>query len=638
MSSDKLQISSDRVKNVAQFFFIWGVLSLVPVLYFYLQYRDVNNKIYSLVQQERGINLEFGKQEIISTSRDMLKSFHVLSSSIVLQNAVIAPNDLNSAVLQDFWRSVLYAQGLLSRLRLVNLQGQELVDVFNNNSNVSSTPLNSLPNIANSALFDRAKLTQDDSMSIFIVDGKEDNATLLSTSPVRFVTPLVVNGQRRAYFIADMNIDYLYDKVINANPVNKPELIDSKGNYLISSTHAGRLESEGAKQPADSFAKLQPAIWQELQSMGSGAFKSTSGWISFVKVPLHMVDGALNDVYLVDIIGNSDIAQAERNRYSTLTFQLAAILSILALLSIVFLNWNRKHVKNTLESKLALAAMEGMSAIIITDKNNKIIKVNSQFSRLSGYQLDEVRGQTPSLFASGKHNAEFYQKMWQDLQTVGVWEGEIVNRRKDGRLLTEILRIQAITDDNHVIQFYVASFVDITERKILENRLREQSEKDALTDIPNRRKFDRVFRGECYEIQRYPKQKHSCFAICDIDHFKAINDTKGHAYGDHVIRSVAQTLKEGLRESDFLARIGGEEFAVILPHTSMEEAQAVLERLRLAIYDKHHKQVTISIGFTNVSAIAEDVYQRADMALYEAKACGRNKVNSLTNQEHVDLV
>lgn len=629
---------SDKLKNVAQFFFIWGVLSLVPILYFYLQYRGVEHQVYSMVQQERGINLEFGKQEIMTNTQDVLKTFRVLSDSIVLNNAVTAPNDFNSAVLKDFWHSVLYAQNILSRLRLVSLQGQELVDVYNTSNNVAAVRPNQLANLNNSILFDKAKQTQDTTIGVYIVNAKQDKTALSANTPIHLVTPLLANGQRRAYFIADMNIDYLYDKVINNNPINKPELIDIKGNYLLSPTRIGRLESASANQAVDSFATLYPGIWQVMTSLGSGALKTTAGWISFVQVPLHMADPALNDVYLIDMIGKGDISQAELTRYATLTSQLVAVLAILGLVSVLFLNWNRKHIKSTLEGKLALAAMEGMSAIVITDKNNKIIKVNSQFSRLSGYQLEEVRGQTPAMFASGKHDTEFYQKMWQDLQTAGVWEGEIINRRKDGRLLTEILRIQAISDDNHVIQFYVASFVDITERKILENRLREQSEKDSLTDIPNRRKFDQVFRGKCYEIQRYPKQMRPCFAICDIDHFKSINDTKGHAYGDHVIRSVAQTLKEGLRESDFLARIGGEEFAVILLQTSEEEAHAVLERLRVSVYEKHHKKVTISIGYTTMSALAEDVYQRADMALYEAKSCGRNRVSYLANQEHLDLV
>ncbi|WP_068718135.1 sensor domain-containing diguanylate cyclase [Vibrio tritonius] len=631
-------MSSDKFKNVAQFFFIWGVLSLVPILYFYLQYRGVEHQIYNLVQQERGINLEFDKQGIMTNTQDVLKTFRVLSDSIVLNNAVTAPNDLNSAVLKDFWRSVLYAQNTLSRLRLVNLQGQELVNVYNLDNNVSAAQSNQLINLNHSNLFDKIKQTQNKTIGVYIVNAQKDHVDLGFSSPIRLVAPLLVDGQRRAYFIADMNTDHLYNKTLSNESKNIPELIDIKGNYLLSKTHTGRLEPESSEKAVDNFATLYPAIWHEMTSLGSGAFKTTLGWISFVQVPLHIVDPNLNDLYLVDMIGNSDIAQTERNHYAALTSQLVAVLAILGLLSVLFLNWNRKHIKNTLEGKLALAAMEGMSAIVITDKNNKIIKVNSQFSRLSGYQQEDVLGKTPSLFSSGKHEAEFYQKMWQDLQTVGVWEGEIINRRKDGRLLTEILRIQAITDDNHVIQYYVASFVDISERKILENRLREQSEKDALTDIPNRRKFDQVFRGNCYEIQRYPNQKHACFAICDIDHFKSINDTKGHAYGDHVIRSVAQTLKDGLRESDFLARIGGEEFAVILPHTSEEEAQNVLERLRITIYEKHHKKVTISIGYTTMTALAEDVYQRADMALYEAKSCGRNRVNYLANQEHLDLV
>ncbi|EKO3645742.1 GGDEF domain-containing protein [Vibrio metschnikovii] len=121
--------------------------------------------------------------------------------------------------------------------------------------------------------------------------------------------------------------------------------------------------------------------------------------------------------------------------------------------------------------------------------------------------------------------------------------------------------------------------------------------------------------------------------ILDIDHFKRINDQFGHSHGDYVIQSVAETLRDGLRESDFLARIGGEEFAIILPHTPIEEAQAVIERLRIKVYQLHAQNVSISAGISDIMGSEQETYQRADKALYESKATGRNQVSILLSQE-----
>jgi diguanylate cyclase (GGDEF)-like protein/PAS domain S-box-containing protein len=296
------------------------------------------------------------------------------------------------------------------------------------------------------------------------------------------------------------------------------------------------------------------------------------------------------------------------------------------MISAGFVLWNRNHKKNSIESQLAKAAMNGMSALVITDRNNRIIKVNQEFTRVSGYELEDVKGRQPSMFASGRYNQEFYIKMWSVIKKQGMWEGEVVNRRKDGSLITEILRIQTIKDAKGVIQFYVASFVDISKHKELENKLRNLSEKDALAGCWNRRKFDLELRDECSRINRYPTREHSCLAILDIDHFKRINDRFGHDYGDRVIQTVAQVLQRECRETDFVARIGGEEFGVILPHTTTEEADYVLNRLRIAVSLELDSVVTVSAGITNLTGDPALNYKCADLALYEAKAAGRDSV------------
>lgn len=214
------------------------------------------------------------------------------------------------------------------------------------------------------------------------------------------------------------------------------------------------------------------------------------------------------------------------------------------------------------------------------------------------------------------------------------WEGEVVNKRKDGTLITEILRIQAIMGKNGKVQYFIASFVDITARKALENCLRELSEKDMLTQCWNRRKFEAEFSKLTNKQRLMPEVNMSCLAIIDIDYFKRINDQYGHDVGDKVIKNVARILQTESRNIDFVARIGGEEFAILLPNTSLKEAEVILNRLRVALHLADGPQtITVSGGITDICDSGEATYKRADLALYESKTAGRNQISCFPSSE-----
>ena len=170
-----------------------------------------------------------------------------------------------------------------------------------------------------------------------------------------------------------------------------------------------------------------------------------------------------------------------------------------------------------------------------------------------------------------------------------------------------------------------------TQVRTMLGRLHELSTLDPLTGLSNRRYFAHIFHDECARSLR--RNEEMTILFLDIDHFKRINDKLGHAEGDKIIRSVATQLSEHLRETDFLARIGGEEFAIIMPHTPLAEAELVMHRLRVAVHLNHRLEVSISGGITDITEKPEEVYKRADIALYESKASGRNLVSVLTSVE-----
>jgi len=183
------------------------------------------------------------------------------------------------------------------------------------------------------------------------------------------------------------------------------------------------------------------------------------------------------------------------------------------------------------------------------------------------------------------------------------------------------------------VSYYITSLVDISARKELEERLRNLSERDELTQIWNRRKFEQQLSQHTSLIERYPATPMACLALVDIDYFKRVNDEQGHDEGDRVIREVAKILQNGLRNTDVLARVGGEEFAIIMPHTTVSAAEVVLNRLRVAVSISKQVDVTISVGYTELTSNSTLSYKCADIALYDSKSSGRNKVSLCYNDE-----
>ncbi|MCE0496015.1 sensor domain-containing diguanylate cyclase [Vibrio salinus] len=281
-----------------------------------------------------------------------------------------------------------------------------------------------------------------------------------------------------------------------------------------------------------------------------------------------------------------------------------------------------------------LSAVNELSAWIILDNKFRIIRSSKEFRKLNGYDIKDISGLNP--FPSIVFTNSYREKksIISCLAEKNVWQGELSTIHKEGYIQTQLVKIQMVCSDNDDQRiFYMISFVDITEQKKVEHKLRALSEKDPLTGIWNRRKFDGELRHFCQLNGRYPDKSFGCLAIIDIDHFKLVNDELGHDIGDHVIQNIATTLKVFLRETDIIARVGGEEFAIILHQTSSEDASYILNRIRKSIHTNSDIPCSISCGITNITSSPENVYKRADVALYDAKSTGRNKIITLLTEE-----
>jgi diguanylate cyclase (GGDEF)-like protein/PAS domain S-box-containing protein len=273
--------------------------------------------------------------------------------------------------------------------------------------------------------------------------------------------------------------------------------------------------------------------------------------------------------------------------------------------------------------------------IIIVDDQGKIEDVNPSFTRVTGYSAAEAIGKSPNLLQSGRHDRAFYQDMWQSITRAGRWQGEIWNRRKSGEIYPEWLSIIAIRDEQGNVLQYAGIFSDITDRKQTRDDIRRLSHFDELTGFPNRRRFLDVL-GRTLNDCRGNNDSVAVLLV-DIDNFQRINNTLGHATGDDVLVDFAGRLNRALPADAMLARMGADDFAILLPQKNNSDTLETMAQDLMEVFDHPHFSasggelfITASMGITLYPRDGSDttmLLRNAEIAMLRAKNHGRNRFN-----------
>ncbi|MEE7627063.1 EAL domain-containing protein [Methylobacter sp. Wu8] len=284
-----------------------------------------------------------------------------------------------------------------------------------------------------------------------------------------------------------------------------------------------------------------------------------------------------------------------------------------------------------LDQRIAATAFQSQEAMVITDTASVILRINKAFTESTGYTEEEAVGRKISLLKSGRHDMAFYAAMWKSLLSVGSWQGEIWDRRKNGEIYPKWLSITAVKGNDGEITHYVGTHTDITERKAAEEQIKLLAFYDPLTHLPNRRLLQERLKHGINMERREGKQL--ALLMLDLDRFKAINDSLGHLAGDELLQQVATRITARLRDVDMVARLGGDEFIVLLEDIAQPEDAARVAKEIVADLTKpfsllhgNNVQIGASIGISLYPQHGDSpdiLMDHADAALYQAKDAGR---------------
>lgn len=363
-------------------------------------------------------------------------------------------------------------------------------------------------------------------------------------------------------------------------------------------------------------------------SAGLGLLFGLSLWLAVSRLvkPMHAIAEAANKIRFGTATADSIPVVEGRDEIAVMSIALRDLL----------IELDDKNRELKLAAQVFRSSTEG---VVITGPDQTILTINRAYSQITGYSEGEVVGKKPSVLSSGLHSKAFYQSMWRKIAETGAWQGEVVNRRKDGTIFPEWLNISTVYGERRQVEYYIGIFSDITERKQAEEKIRFLANHDVLTGLPNRLVFEEKV-AEALRLAEF-RQGEMAVLFVDLDRFKYINDSLGHPMGDRVLQEVAQRMQGCVSDKDTLARFGGDEFVIVLRELSKPSIAAQLaERLVKAVtptieIDGYQLHVSISIGisiYPQDGCEATVLVKNADAAMFHAKEFESNSYRFFTDE------
>ncbi len=452
-------------------------------------------------------------------------------------------------------------------------------------------------------------------------------------------------------------VDWAEDKSLPDNYITlySPFYDNQRHNQTVGQQFAGYLSLAIDKKLFFSELISDSRLYQQIQLQITDSLdKSAKPFFQYnsdknYKVHVEYLTQIVNNNWSIDLRTNQSFITEGTISTAWYILLFGLIITALMLMLLLLLIRKQQHLQKLVDHKqevvkeslshqsLLSATFNTHQAILITDPEYNIIRVNSAFCEVMGYTEVEVVGENPRIFSSGRQSTEFYKEMWTKLLSTGRFEGEIWNRRKNGEIFPEYQTITEIRNAQGEIIYYISVFSDITKLKQNEEKIRHQAFYDLLTLLPNKMLFlDRLDQEVAY-ARRFDGV--GALLLIDIDNFKEINDLLGHHFGDDVLIELSHRLTTMMRNTDTIAHLGGDDFIVFMPveknrgvgvqKSAILVAEKILEQIHLPFLIKNQSHdLTASLGISyikNNKCTASDILRQAETALYQAKLTGKNR-------------
>lgn len=589
---------------------------------------------------------------IVTALQSMNRSLLYLSGQSLLLRVLDDPSPETKRLLAEEWLAFARSRGEFDKIRWIDEHGRELLRVNYNNG---------APYIVDeSALQDRQlRYFFHDTMRLppgeiyvspFDLNVEHESIEIPYKPTIRIGTPLFdSHGQPRGILLLNYLGGQLFaqlDQAIARSDV-RPWLVNADGHWLRGPNVADEWGFMRGR-PELTMAARYPAVWAQMLAAPSGQFADEHGLWTFETV-YPLLEGqktSAGSANLFSPSGTPEIARQyfwkvitllphsryrrERRQESSSTMQSPRFLMrLMHRARQIFGPLRHANHRTRLAAEVFEHTAEGVA---ITDAEGYVQMVNAAFTRITGLAESEAIGKTADFLYSGHHPPEFFKALWQDVKRNGYWQGEIWGRRKNGELYANWVSISGVRDNGGAIRHYIALFSDITAMKESAQRMEHFAHHDMLTGLPNRRLL--TARLE-HSIKRASRTGHLlALLFIDLDNFKEVNDVLGHGEGDKLLQEVGHRLSGILREEDTLARIGGDEFVILLESLAVRgDINRVIDTVLSLFPCRRTKPggdivVTASIGvsfYPDHGRSAATLLGSADHAMYQAKQGGRNR-------------
>jgi diguanylate cyclase (GGDEF)-like protein/PAS domain S-box-containing protein len=622
------------MRNRNYTYLLWGfvLVATVAAVIFSHRYRDIKDNYLERSIEEARHQLSYTEIEYTDIRDEIISLSALLQSNQSVIKYFEAKDQESENEVVALWSVMSYAKPWMEDATLLSYEGNEILKIHGYGEKVQVAQINNLDNLSQSDYFRYASRQLDGRPTIWGVELKEHAGEIIyPLEPVlRFIAPVTHESENFGYLVVNVDVWELIRR-INYSPIEgvHPEILDEDGYFFTSLNKELLFGGILEERRQHNFSLMFPESWEYMSKVNSGHLIEQNHLIVFE----HMKFTNGKPVISIIRINKEYLDVRAQGAIDNLMWQVVAFYITITLLLIPMAFMAYQANQRSIESKLARAALNGMSAVLIANTKGFIIRVNREFETITGYKNSQLLTKKAHHVLTPLSDPEELKKHLTQLKIEKIWQGEYQVTKSSGDTFDALVREQLIEEPNGD-RFYIISLMDITSQKELEKKLRALSERDGLTNIWNRRKFDVELHKFTKLVKRYPDLQNYCLALIDIDHFKRLNDKFGHDEGDRYLQFVAKLLQEELRTTDFIARVGGEEFAVLMPHANLTEIKPVLERVRMVLAEKSDNDVTVSIGATDLTSDPEKSYKRADVALYQSKNSGRNKVTLVSSDEY----